>query len=717
MRMTPETRWTPLRRAIPETSDAGDDTGDILSDLASTSAVPDTASSDAGDDALESLRHSAVEVPVEQDTSEDVLAAIAAADTPQPDTNTGSDDVLDGLRDLPAAEPEVETSDDVLSDLATAGAAFDDAAEDDAEADVLDGLRNESEPAEQVPDMTDGVLSGLADSATDTPKAVDDTPDVLESLRNADETPGSDEDETDSIDDVLMGLEASAEEDANTDTGSDILDALRDGADDLVQPDTTDDVLGDLLGDDLNTVEEDVDPGDDILDALTESDTAGAPDPAAASEPSDTASAIGGDSLDDLLGTSDGDAADTSSPDAALPTADPLDDILADPDNEGDSDAESSPEIDTSAVDPLDDILGEGGTTDVTDDAPSSDPLDDILGTSDDGSAAASAPDSGQIDDDPLAGLLDDVDASDPVAGLESEVSANDGSDDPDPVASAPVSEPDPLDDLLGDLGGETEDNPGTEADTSTGDPIAASGSSGSEDVTDDLDALLGGLDDTDEPVPEAEASGSADTALDDLLGDIGGSVTDTPEPLLDTAASDTGPVGDIAASDESTGAVEASEGEDDLDSLLGDLTTDEGPDAEAAAGTAGAADAQTGASADTVSVELSVASGVLSGARPDAEALKRDRFRIAIFGDFTGRSAAGKLEIGDALAERQPIPLDVDEIEEIIESFATTLTLPLGEGGEGIEVRLGELDDLHPDELFENVDLFRGSRWIASAA
>ena len=37
---------------------------------------------------------------------------------------------------------------------------------------------------------------------------------------------------------------------------------------------------------------------------------------------------------------------------------------------------------------------------------------------------------------------------------------------------------------------------------------------------------------------------------------------------------------------------------------------------------------------------------------------------------------------------------------------MATTLTLPIG-GEAGIEVRLSSLDDLHPDELYDNVSLF----------
>ncbi|MGB8622539.1 MAG: type VI secretion system contractile sheath large subunit [Paracoccaceae bacterium] len=111
----------------------------------------------------------------------------------------------------------------------------------------------------------------------------------------------------------------------------------------------------------------------------------------------------------------------------------------------------------------------------------------------------------------------------------------------------------------------------------------------------------------------------------------------------------------------------------------------------------------------DALSGQMGDPFGTLGAPRPDAQWLKRDRFRIALFGDFSGRAARGLVETGDALAARRPIPLEVDTVEEVIEGFATTLMLPIGGDGAWIEVPLNELDDLHPDELYENVDLFSG--------
>ncbi len=95
-----------------------------------------------------------------------------------------------------------------------------------------------------------------------------------------------------------------------------------------------------------------------------------------------------------------------------------------------------------------------------------------------------------------------------------------------------------------------------------------------------------------------------------------------------------------------------------------------------------------------------SIAAEPLQGGKPA-------RFRIALMGDFSGRAARGEVEIGPDLAGRRPIKLDVDTLEKVIAGFSTTLILPIGKKGQGIEVELSSIDDLHPDELFEKVEMF----------
>ncbi|GMG81604.1 hypothetical protein LNKW23_08170 [Paralimibaculum aggregatum] len=92
----------------------------------------------------------------------------------------------------------------------------------------------------------------------------------------------------------------------------------------------------------------------------------------------------------------------------------------------------------------------------------------------------------------------------------------------------------------------------------------------------------------------------------------------------------------------------------------------------------------------------------------PAGVAEPRTKFRIAVLGDFSARANRGMLEVGEELAKRKPMKLDVDTIDEVISRFRTQLTLPIGPGGGAVEVELGSIDDLHPDELYENVEAFQ---------
>jgi predicted component of type VI protein secretion system len=107
--------------------------------------------------------------------------------------------------------------------------------------------------------------------------------------------------------------------------------------------------------------------------------------------------------------------------------------------------------------------------------------------------------------------------------------------------------------------------------------------------------------------------------------------------------------------------------------------------------------------------IEMTFSFGTLEAPPREKDATTKKRFRIALFGDFSGRSAKGEVEIGDDLARRRPIKFDIDTIEKVIAGFATTLVLPIGKKGAGIEVELPNLDALHPDELYESVEMFEG--------
>lgn len=184
----------------------------------------------------------------------------------------------------------------------------------------------------------------------------------------------------------------------------------------------------------------------------------------------------------------------------------------------------------------------------------------------------------------------------------------------------------------------------------------------------DDLSELLADLDAPSDPA----TAGSAESDLDDLLGDLA-----------------EGP----GAPEAATLAADLS----DLDDLLGDMETE--PEK-----------AVPEQDVKPIISEPEFAYGTITAQRPSSQQLQRKRFRIALFGDFSGRAARGQIEIGATLAARPPIVLDPDTLEEVIEGFACDLVLPLGAEDaeqEAISVTLSEFDDLHPDELFENVALF----------
>lgn len=81
--------------------------------------------------------------------------------------------------------------------------------------------------------------------------------------------------------------------------------------------------------------------------------------------------------------------------------------------------------------------------------------------------------------------------------------------------------------------------------------------------------------------------------------------------------------------------------------------------------------------------------------------------FRLALLGDFSGRGNRGEVAVGDELASRKPQKVDVDNLETLVGKWELNLKLPLGEDGSVVEVPVGSIDDLHPDQLFDNVSIF----------
>ncbi len=84
--------------------------------------------------------------------------------------------------------------------------------------------------------------------------------------------------------------------------------------------------------------------------------------------------------------------------------------------------------------------------------------------------------------------------------------------------------------------------------------------------------------------------------------------------------------------------------------------------------------------------------------------------FHIAILGDFSGRENRGVLDA--KLQGRNPILIDRDNFDDVFGQLAPELHLHLGgPDGPRVAVRFRELDDFHPDRIFERLKIFRALR------
>lgn len=94
-------------------------------------------------------------------------------------------------------------------------------------------------------------------------------------------------------------------------------------------------------------------------------------------------------------------------------------------------------------------------------------------------------------------------------------------------------------------------------------------------------------------------------------------------------------------------------------------------------------------------------AGGDTSGARPTAET----PFNIAILGDFSGR-AGRAISDAKSIAQRRGVQIDRDNFDEVLSRLGPQVKLSMGEGSP-IRLQFSELDDFHPDRLFEHREIF----------
>ncbi len=85
--------------------------------------------------------------------------------------------------------------------------------------------------------------------------------------------------------------------------------------------------------------------------------------------------------------------------------------------------------------------------------------------------------------------------------------------------------------------------------------------------------------------------------------------------------------------------------------------------------------------------------------------------FKILVVGDFSGRNSRDAHE-PDSVGTRKLHAIDRDDFEQVLATLAPEVRIRLGEsGGIPTTVTLSELDDLHPDALYRNADVFDSLR------
>ena len=101
------------------------------------------------------------------------------------------------------------------------------------------------------------------------------------------------------------------------------------------------------------------------------------------------------------------------------------------------------------------------------------------------------------------------------------------------------------------------------------------------------------------------------------------------------------------------------------------------------------------------MSSRISFGNPLAAGATPTSSA----PFHVLALGDFGVRG------LEDAPARRRPIEFDRDNLEELMDRFEVGVRLQLDPGSPPVEIRFSEVDDFHPDSLYERLELFEALR------
>ncbi len=97
---------------------------------------------------------------------------------------------------------------------------------------------------------------------------------------------------------------------------------------------------------------------------------------------------------------------------------------------------------------------------------------------------------------------------------------------------------------------------------------------------------------------------------------------------------------------------------------------------------------------------------GQLDAPRPEYAATDETPLRIAVWGDFSGRSGREAPRSADELKSLRGRKAVFDDLDELIEEIGPKLAFSTS-GGDEIELEFRELDDFHPDPIYKSADVF----------
>ena len=94
---------------------------------------------------------------------------------------------------------------------------------------------------------------------------------------------------------------------------------------------------------------------------------------------------------------------------------------------------------------------------------------------------------------------------------------------------------------------------------------------------------------------------------------------------------------------------------------------------------------------------------------RPQSASDPERPLRILLLGDFSGRAHRVSSASADSWTGHRCLKVDIDNFDDVLRRLAPKLELALGTPTDpALNIEIGQLDDFHPDELYQQLPLFR---------